>query len=180
MCLLQSRSVKAFEAARQCWHVLQDWCLDGCLVNSVESTSIVVPPGGHDSSVAKLPFRGKIRKPYPVKSMVCEPQLFCFRYFATEPRPVRPRVLHRLPSHVAQGRGPVTPPGRSLRAQRLEPGCPSTAPGLRGARPRHRTYCLLLSLQSPGTGFTKWTSRQAADSASSLNVCHSLGLQLPG
>src|SRR5712691_399248 len=38
-------------------------------------------------SVATWPFRGKIRKPSPGKSMVGEPHLSCFRSCATEPTP---------------------------------------------------------------------------------------------
>ena len=43
------------------------------------SDPAAVCPTTPEGSVAKLPFRGKTRKPYPGKSMVCELKLSCFR-----------------------------------------------------------------------------------------------------
>src|SRR5215475_1039081 len=49
--------------------------------------------GCRSGFVAKLPFRGKIRKSCIGKSMTCESKLSCFRSFATEP-------LHDLLSKI--------------------------------------------------------------------------------
>ena len=63
----------------------------------LDGSLTVIANSFQGGSVAKLGFGGKIRKSGLGKSMACELQLSCFRYFATEPLVVLSKPSVRIP-----------------------------------------------------------------------------------